>query len=366
MKSDFSMAAILKESEGRKKVEKDVHMRLKLEDVELWTSFHRMINEMIVTKNGRRMFPVLKSSVDGLDPQSMYTVMLDFVPVDENRWKYVNGEWSHAGKPEPTNSSDIYVHPDSPNFGGHWMKNPIVFSKVKLTNKESTNGQVLMLNSLHKYKPRIHIVKEGKGDKIVMTHSFVETEFIAVTAYQNEEITNLKIRYNPFAKAFLDAKERNEHREFIERRKFCSCCAPTLPYDLNGFSNGLRHHDMTPSHHKYYDRTNVKHHPYLPVHRAATAYHTTHSMYDLPTNRKFAPSVLHRIPSTSSSHYDDDFNRHSTSPPTTFSSPRHSPTTPPSLRRVDMLTYHDAYRYKMQATNSAYQKHIELIHSSAR
>ena len=89
------------------------------------------------------MFPVLKSSVDGLDPQSMYTIMLDFLPVDENRWKYVNGEWSHAGKPEPTPPSKIYVHPDSPNFGGHWMKNPIVFSKVKLTNKESTNGQVV-------------------------------------------------------------------------------------------------------------------------------------------------------------------------------------------------------------------------------
>jgi hypothetical protein len=29
-----------------------------------------------------------------------------------------------------------------------------------------------------------------------------------VTAYQNEEVTSLKIKYNPFAKAFLDAKER--------------------------------------------------------------------------------------------------------------------------------------------------------------
>ena len=45
-----------------------------------------------------------------------------------------------------------------------------------------------MLNSLHKYKPRIHIVKVGNGDKISSTHTFVETEFIAVTAYQNEEV----------------------------------------------------------------------------------------------------------------------------------------------------------------------------------
>lgn len=41
-----------------------------------------------------------------------------------------------------------------------------------------------------------------------MTYRYPETQFIAVTAYQNEEVTNLKIKYNPFAKAFLDAKER--------------------------------------------------------------------------------------------------------------------------------------------------------------
>lgn len=42
----------------------------------------------------------------------------------------------------------------------------------------------------------------------VVTYPFPETQFIAVTAYQNEEVTSLKIKYNPFAKAFLDAKER--------------------------------------------------------------------------------------------------------------------------------------------------------------
>ena len=93
------------------------------------------------------MFPVLKSRANGLDPTAMYSVMLDFMPVDDHRWKYVNGEWSHAGKPEPTSASKIYVHPDSPNFGTHWMKSPIVFSKVKLTNKENENGQVVSLFS---------------------------------------------------------------------------------------------------------------------------------------------------------------------------------------------------------------------------
>ena len=47
-----------------------------------------------------------------------------------------------------------------------------------------------MLNSLHKYQPRIHVVKVGSRDekKTIFTHSFPETQFVAVTAYQNEEV----------------------------------------------------------------------------------------------------------------------------------------------------------------------------------
>ncbi|KAJ7396768.1 T-box-containing protein TBXT [Pitangus sulphuratus] len=152
------------------------------------------------------MFPVLKISVSGLDPNAMYSFLLDFAPTDGHRWKYINGEWVPAGKPEPPNHSCVYIHPDSPNFGAHWMKAAISFSKVKLTNKLNGSGQI-MLNSLHKYEPQVHIVRVGGPHRMVMNCSFPETQFIAVTAYQNEEITALKIKYNPFAKAFLDAKE---------------------------------------------------------------------------------------------------------------------------------------------------------------
>ena len=53
-----------------------------------------------------------------------------------------------------------------------------------------------MLNSLHKYEPRIHIVKVGAKDseKTVSVHSFKETVFIAVTAYQNEEVPPTTVR----------------------------------------------------------------------------------------------------------------------------------------------------------------------------
>lgn len=90
----------------------------------------------------RRMFPVLKVNVSGLDPNAMYSILLDFVSADNHRWKYVNGEWVPGGKPEPQTPSCVYIHPDSPNFGAHWMKAAVSFSKVKLTNKLNGGGQV--------------------------------------------------------------------------------------------------------------------------------------------------------------------------------------------------------------------------------
>lgn len=100
-----------------------------------------------------RMFPVLKISVAGLDPSSMYSFLLDFVPADSCRWKFVNGEWVAAGRAESRREGraygGIYIHPDSPNFGAHWMKAAVTFNKVKLTNKVNGGGQVGQTTSLN-------------------------------------------------------------------------------------------------------------------------------------------------------------------------------------------------------------------------
>ncbi|XP_026283045.1 T-box transcription factor T-like [Frankliniella occidentalis] len=198
-------------------------LQVSLDDRELWLRFHGLTNEMIVTKNGRRMFPVVKVSVSGLDATAMYSVLLEFVQIEQHRWKYVNGEWVPGGKAEAPPPNPIYIHPESPNFGAHWMKEPVSFAKVKLTNKTNGNGQI-MLNSLHKYEPRVHLVKVGTDQRRVLTYPFPETQFVAVTAYQNEEVTSLKIKYNPFAKAFLDAKDRPEG---IYQRDYVSTSLPS-------------------------------------------------------------------------------------------------------------------------------------------
>lgn len=89
---------------------------------------------------------MLKVSVSGLDPSSMYSFLLDFVPADGCRWKFVNGEWVAAGRAdghgEGRGQGGVYIHPDSPNFGAHWMKAAVTFNKVKLTNKLNGGGQV--------------------------------------------------------------------------------------------------------------------------------------------------------------------------------------------------------------------------------
>ena len=48
-----------------------------------------------------------------------------------------------------------------------------------------------MLNSLHKYEPRLHVVKvtANAQKKRINSFNFPETQFIAVTAYQNEEVS---------------------------------------------------------------------------------------------------------------------------------------------------------------------------------
>ena len=148
----------------------------------------------------------------------MYTVLLEFQQIENHRWKYVNGEWLAGGKAEPAPQNPVYMHPDSPNFGAHWQREPVTFAKVKLTNKTKGAGQI-MLNSLHKYEPRVHVMKvpgaggatqgeQGAGGQQSWMFPFPATQFVAVTAYQNEDVTALKIKHNPFAKAFLDAKER--------------------------------------------------------------------------------------------------------------------------------------------------------------
>ncbi|XP_062543373.1 T-box-containing protein TBX6L-like [Armigeres subalbatus] len=181
---------------------------IKLQNKELWSQFHRIGTEMIITKSGRRMFPSMRLSINGLEADENYCVLIEMIPISDCRFKFSGSQWVPAGGAEPQSPQRMYLHPDSPALGSHWTSQPVVFNKVKLTNNTLDSNGHIVLTSMHKYQPRIHIIKTSDPSQIPWSpqsaFTFPETEFVAVTAYQNDRITKLKIDHNPFAKGFRE------------------------------------------------------------------------------------------------------------------------------------------------------------------
>ena len=117
----------------------------------------------------------------------------------------------------------IKYHPDSPARGLHWMKQVVSFDKLKLTNNPMDENGYIILNSMHKYQPRLHIFYHPDSStslsnvvssaanhhssatsapttnqndidditrrfSLIRTLVFAETKFMAVTAYQNQRV----------------------------------------------------------------------------------------------------------------------------------------------------------------------------------
>ncbi|XP_056601088.1 T-box transcription factor TBX6L [Triplophysa dalaica] len=185
-----------------------VHVSLQCR--ELWDKFGSIGTEMLITKSGRRMFPSCKVTVTGLNPTVKYMVIMDMVPFDNHKYKWNKDQWEINGSADPHLPNRFFIHPDSPASGEKWMQYPISFHKLKLTNNTLNSSGLVVLHSMHKYLPRLHIVQSPDPSNPHMyggylRFTFPEAAFIAVTAYQNQEITKLKIDNNPFAKGFRDS-----------------------------------------------------------------------------------------------------------------------------------------------------------------
>ncbi|KAF5903157.1 T-box transcription factor TBX6L-like, partial [Clarias magur] len=171
-----------------------------------------------------RMFPSCRVTVMGLNPRVKYVLMMDMVPFDNNKYKWNRDHWEVSGKSEPHLPNRFFIHPDSPALGERWMQYPISFHKLKLTNNAFNSKGLVMLHSMHKYQPRLHIVQApdpcGGHSGGYLRFTFPEAGFIAVTSYQNQEITKLKIDNNPFAKGFRDnglSRKRFRDKEMHQR-----------------------------------------------------------------------------------------------------------------------------------------------------
>eukprot|EP00093_Oithona_nana_P003428 03428.XXX_76859_70637_1 [CDS] Oithona nana genome sequencing. len=227
--------------------------KVTLEHKDMWGTFDKNGTEMVITKSGRQMFPQMKFRVSGLDPKAKYILLLDIVAADDLRYKFHNrsvklNRWIVAGKADPEMPKRMYIHPDSPATGEQWMQKVVSFHKLKLTNNISDKQGLTILNSMHKYQPRFHLVRASDILQLpystFRTYVFSETMFYAVTAYQNEKITQLKIDHNPFAKGFRDTgagkSQRKKALTGTAIQASGSNFRPRLP---------MHHHHMVTGHH---------------------------------------------------------------------------------------------------------------------
>lgn len=188
-----------------------------LENNSVWKQFHSCTTEMILTKQGRRMFPYCRYRLSGLEPTRMYILVLSIVPADQYKYRWSNSKWEPTGVGEHHDQglNRVFSHHYSPSPGSAWMSSLVSFYKLKLTNNMNDPEGHIVLHSMHRYIPRLHVIPAVDGelstpDKPMsmgpecMTFVFPQTQFMAVTTYQNFRITQLKINHNPFAKGFRE------------------------------------------------------------------------------------------------------------------------------------------------------------------
>ncbi|XP_061765419.1 T-box transcription factor TBX6 [Nerophis ophidion] len=239
-------------SEPAPQAQKD-DVKMELENSFLWKQFSSVGTEMIITKKGRRMFPGMKLKLSGLNPSLRYILLLDITPVDNSRYRFQGGGWQAVGGAEARLPDRVFIHPDSPATGAHWQSRTISFHYAKLTNNTLDSQGHIILHSLHRYQPRVHVIEArdmlrwGGGQ-----HSFVfpETQFITVTAYQNNKITELKISSNPFAKGFREEGMNSKKQRDARQKRKLAVLTETVDI-VNGdpcdSTQLLPHPDTTPA-----------------------------------------------------------------------------------------------------------------------
>ena len=155
------------------------------------------------------MFPPIKVELFNLEPTKPYVLLIDMSPVDKFRYKYQNSAWVKCFE-EECSPTRLYIHPDSPALGSHWMNTVVSFYKLKLTNNQLDKqghvsalvlldtvrqpfpSQQIIVSSMHHYQPRLHLVESADVTNLSWerfnTFVFPETQFITVTAYQNDKV----------------------------------------------------------------------------------------------------------------------------------------------------------------------------------
>lgn len=200
----------------------DTKIQVTLVNDSVWQEFHSIGTEMLLTRQGRRMFPFCRYRITGMNPHLLYVLIMDFHLMDEYRYRWTVGGRLPGGPSEVHESRGrVYTHPSSPRQGAVWMDNPVVFGTVKLTSDLLNDDGLVVLHSNHRYIPRLHIVPFDPNEKNTVsldnsktqTFMFPQTEFYAVSCYQNPRLIKLKIKHNPFARQFQDEEVLKQRKD---------------------------------------------------------------------------------------------------------------------------------------------------------
>ncbi|EFP03381.1 hypothetical protein CRE_09496 [Caenorhabditis remanei] len=184
-------------------------IEVSLSNQDQWEKFHPMTEMIVTRKAGRRLFPHLNYILKGLDPNELYGVFIHFERVDKNRYQFLRNKWNVFGKSDEVRHIKVEQHLDGWRAGSYWMTKPVSFEHVKITNNpDLKKSNTFVLQSMHKFKPVIGVQK--MGDSKIEGFRLDVTEFMAVTAYQNNDIKELKIQMNRFASGF---KENGGHNK---------------------------------------------------------------------------------------------------------------------------------------------------------
>ncbi|PIC20650.1 hypothetical protein B9Z55_025771 [Caenorhabditis nigoni] len=196
-----------------------------LKNADLWTKFNSPMEMIVTRQNGRKMFPALEYSIQGLDPTAMYEVYLHMERMDNHKYRYKNNGWDDYAKGDPITPIQKIKHKSGGQTGMFWMNGPISFEQVRLTNNPDLqkDDNIVVLQSLHKWRPVVTIRELKNSDEEFRVEN---VWFIAVTTYYNPEIKSLKVENNKMASGF---REDGHHKTTVRGTKRTASEASPTP-----------------------------------------------------------------------------------------------------------------------------------------
>lgn len=121
------------------------------------------------------MCPVISLKFEDLTPRQFYTVMIDFVLMDEFRYSFDAGTntWLPYCREMPVEEgrAKVFVHAETPWNGATLMTNGLTFKTLKLTNSPKTaekSSQVRVFSNAFRLERKwdLKIKTKGKLSKV--------------------------------------------------------------------------------------------------------------------------------------------------------------------------------------------------------